>query len=61
MKKAFENEINKVVENIERQGELYMTDVRYLCERGIPAVEIAIKNIPIEYFKKGLMAWLNNI
>lgn len=58
-KKDFENKIKVFLDDCNQRDELYMQDVRYLCEQGIPAVEIAVRNIPIECFKKGLEKWLS--
>lgn len=60
-KKEFENKINKFLDDCNQRDGLYMQDVRYLCEQGIPAVEIAVRNIPIECFKKGVEKWLNGL
>lgn len=57
-KKDFENTIKSFLDDCNQRDELYMQDIRYLCEQGIPAVEIAVRNIPIECFKKGLEKWL---
>ena len=60
-KKDFENKINKFLNDCNQRDGLDMQDVRYLCEQGIPAVEIIVKNIPIEYFKKGVEKWLEDM
>lgn len=49
------------IEMTKHQECLNMQDVRYLCEQGVPAVEIAVKNIPIECFKKGVEKWLDGL
>lgn len=54
-------ELHLLDELKKEQKTLYMQDVRYLCEQGIPAVEIAVRNIPIEYFKKGVEKWLDGL
>lgn len=46
-------------EGIKQRGKLSMADIRFLCEKGIPAVEIAVKNITIEDFEKGINNWCN--
>ena len=48
-------------EGIKQRGKLSMEDVRFLCEKGIPAVEIAVKNITIEDFEKGINKWCNGV
>lgn len=60
-KQELEQTLDKFFEGIESQGFLNMQDVRYLCEKGIPVIEIAVHNIPIECFKKGLEKWLNGL
>lgn len=60
-KKEFENKINKFLDDCNQRDGLDMRVVRYLCEQGIPAVEIAVKNIPIECFKKGVEEWLDGL
>ena len=42
-----------------KNDSLYMSDIRHLCEKGIPAVEIAVRNISIADFEKGFNKWLN--
>jgi hypothetical protein len=60
-KKEFENKINKFLDDCNQRDGLDMIVVKELCEQGIPAVEIAVKNIPIECFKKGLEKWLDGL
>lgn len=60
-KKDIENKINKFLDNCNQRDGLDMIAVRQLCEQGIPAVEIAVRNIPIECFKKGLEKWLDGL
>ena len=60
-KQELEQTLEKFFEGIESQDFLNMQDVRYLCEKGIPAIEIAVRNIPIECFKKGVDKWLNGL
>lgn len=60
-KQELEQTLEKFFKGIESQDFLNMQDVRYLCKQGFPAVEIAVKNIPIECFKKGVEKWLNGL
>lgn len=60
-KKDFENKINKFLDDCNQRDGLDMRVVRELCEQGIPAVEIAVRNIPIECFKKGVEKWLDGL
>lgn len=61
IKQELEQTLKKFFEGIESQDFLNMQDVRYLCEKGIPAIKIAVRNIPIECFKKGVEKWLNGL
>ena len=60
-KQELEQTLDKFFEGIEAQDFLNIQDVRYLCEKGIPAIKIAVRNIPIECFKNGLVEWLNGL
>lgn len=53
--------MSEFFEGIKQRGKLSMSDIRFLCEKGIPAVEIAVKNISIEDFEKGINKWRNGV
>lgn len=53
--------MSEFFEGIKKRGKLSIQDVRFLCEKGIPAVEIAVKNIAIEDFEKGINKWCNGV
>lgn len=53
--------MSEFFEGIKQRGCLSIEDVRFLCEKGIPAVEIAVKNITIKDFEKGINKWCNGI
>ena len=48
-----------VEKSIKERGYVSIFDARHLCEMGIPAIEICLKNIPIDNFIKGLNEWVN--
>jgi hypothetical protein len=60
-KQELEQTLEKFFEGIESKDFLNMQDVRYLCEKGIPAIKIAVRNIPMDCFKKGVEEWLNGL
>lgn len=53
--------MSEFFEGIKQRGKLSMSDIRFLCDNGIPAVEIAVKNIAIEDFEKGINKWRNGV
>jgi hypothetical protein len=61
IRQELEQILDKFFEGIESQDFLNMQDVRYLCEKGIPAIKIAVRNIPMDCFKKGVEEWLDGL
>lgn len=53
--------MSEFFEGIKQRGKLSMSDIRFLCDKGVPAVEIAVKNIAIEDFEKGINKWRNGV
>lgn len=60
-KKEFEKTVKEFFDGIKQQKRLEVMDLRYLCEQGIPALQIMVHNIPIECFKKGVEKWLDDL
>lgn len=56
--KPQEEKIALIEKRIKEKGYVSIFDARYLCERGIPAIEICLKNIPVDIFINGLNKWL---
>lgn len=61
MKEEFIKSFNDLILSKKGIGSLDIHDIRCLVDKGIPAVEIAIKNIPIECFEQGFYMWINEI
>lgn len=51
-------EIALIEKRIREKGYVSILDARYLCEMGIPAIEICLKNIPVGIFINGVNKWL---
>ena len=50
--------VQLIEEDIKARGYVSIFDARYLCEMGIPAIEICLKNIPVDIFINGVNKWL---
>lgn len=60
-KEEFEKTVKEFFDGIKQQKRLEVQDLRYLCEQGIPALQIMVHNIPMECFKKGVEKWLDGL
>ena len=47
-----------IEKRIKERGYVSIFDARHLYEMGIPAVEICLKNIPVDIFINGVNKWL---
>ena len=61
IKEELEETVKEFFDRIKQQKRLEVQDLRYLCEQGIPAMEIMVHNIPMDCFKKGVEKWLDGL